>query len=74
MISGEYQMSCLDKRIILVTGRTGSFGRKFVTTVPRKPQLEKIVCNRFKQHEMCQTVVVLGNGRLMANTWLNYKG
>jgi FlaA1/EpsC-like NDP-sugar epimerase len=74
MIFGEYQMSHLDKRIILVTGGTGSFGRKFVTTVPRKSQPEKIVCNRFKQHEMRQTVVLLGNGRLRANTWLNYKG
>ena len=74
MISGEYQMSCLDKRIILVTGGTYLFSKKFVATILREPQLENIMCNKFKQHEMRRTLAVLGNGTLIVNTWLNYKG
>lgn len=61
-------MSCLNKMVILATGGTSSFSKKFVTTSLRDLQPEKIVCNRFKQYEMRQTVVVLGNERLVANT------
>ena len=45
----------LNKKIILVTGGTGSFGRKFTETIFKKYKPKKVIIfsrDEFKQHEM----------------------
>jgi len=52
-------MSFLDNQSILITGGTGSFGKKFVETVLKKyPKVKKLVVysrDELKQYEMWQT-------------------
>ena len=47
----------LNKKVILVTGGTGSFGRKFTETILAKYKVEKLIIfsrDEFKQHEMAK--------------------
>lgn len=48
-------MSYLDNKVVLVTGGTGSFGKKFVATILKEYKPEKVIVysrDELKQHEM----------------------
>ena len=57
----------LDKKVILITGGTGSFGKKFVEIVSREYRPSKLIVfsrDELKQHEMRQQFSDCGNSPL----------
>ena len=50
-------MSLLNNKSILITGGTGSFGKKFISTILEKTQVRRVVVysrDELKQWEMSQ--------------------